>query len=341
MVGPFISDAITNHLPNGASHLVTSRDDRPLVFLIQLQPPSFISHLKMSTTAEMLSRTVTLPNGLTTPQIHLGLYMLSPSATYSTVYSALKLGYRGFDSAQWYSNEKETGQAILDFLASGPSSDDNASGIKREDIFYTTKLKDNSQNYDAVKSQIDKSVKRCGLGYVDLFLLHSPLGGEKARKVSWKALVDAQREGKIKNVGVSNYGVKHLQEFEKRQEKVVPAVNQIEVHPFNTQVQIREKCREMGIQVQAYAPLARGMRFGRGESKKLAEVAKKYGCTEAQVMVRWSLQKGFVTLPKSSQEKRMKENADVGWFELEEGDLEVLDGLDEGLVTDWDPTDAP
>ena len=171
---------------------------------------------------------------------------------------------------------------------------------------------------------------------MDLFLLHSPLGGRKAREASWRALCDAVSEGKVRMAGVSNFGVAHLREFSERglEREKWPAVNQIECHPFNTQTEIRKVCEEMGIAVQAYAPLARGMRFN-ARGSKLGGLAKKYGCSEAQILVRWGLQKGFVVLPKSTNEGRMKENADVGWFEISEEDVEVLDGLNEGLVTDW------
>lgn len=135
-------------------------------------------------------------------------------------------------------------------------------------------------------------------------------------------------------VGVSNFGVGHLKEFEGLEREKWPVVNQIECHPFNTQTEIRKVCEGMGIVVQAYAPLARGMRFN-ARGSKLGELAKKYGCSEAQVMVRWGLQRGFVVLPKSTKEGRMRENAAVGWFEISKEDMAVLDGLNEGLVTDW------
>ncbi|KAK3942504.1 aldose reductase [Diplogelasinospora grovesii] len=281
--------------------------------------------------AEMLSRRVKLANGMSMPQIQLGLYMMSGREAASSVKWALEAGYRGFDSAQWYHNEREAGQSILNFLSANPS-------LKREDIHFTSKLRDNSTSYDVVRKSIKKSVDTSGLGYIDLFLLHSPYGGREARLTSWKAVEDAVEAGEVKMAGVSNFGVKHIEELMASNPKVHPVVNQIEVHPFNTQLAIRETCEKHGIVIQAYAPLARAMRF---KNKTLLAMAKKYGCTAPQIMVRWSIQHGFVTLPKSSQQKRLIENVDVGKFEISQEDMETLDGLDEGLVTDWDPTDAP
>ncbi|KAK4189145.1 NADP-dependent oxidoreductase domain-containing protein [Podospora australis] len=286
----------------------------------------------MSTTREMLSRTLQLRNGLSIPQIQLGLYMMSPAETKRAVRSALIAGYRGFDSAQWYGNEKETGQAINAFLAD-PAL--NKEGLTRQDIFYTTKLRSNSTSREQVRKSIQKSVKECGLGYVDLFLLHSPYGGKEARRESWAAVLEAVEAGEVKSAGVSNYGVGHLGEFEEGKR---PVVNQIEVHPFNTQGEIREKCKEMGVLVEAYAPLVRGVRFS---DKTVKGLAGRYGVSSAQVLVRWSIQHGFVTLPKSAKEERLISNADVGGFELSKEDMEGLDALDEKLVTDWNPTDAP
>ncbi|KAK4219785.1 NADP-dependent oxidoreductase domain-containing protein [Rhypophila decipiens] len=298
-----------------------------------------------STAKEMLSRTIQLPNNLKIPQIQLGLYMMSPTETTRSVRWALEAGYRGFDSAQWYENEAETASSIASFLSSPNTT---SSGITRSDIFYTTKLKDNSTSVSQIRRAVDKSLSAAKpLGYVDLFLLHSPLGGKAARMTSWKTLEEYVLAGdgddeqvEIKSIGVSNYGVAHIEELMASNPRVKPAVNQIEVHPFNTQNAIRECCAKYGIVVEAYAPLARGMKFG-GRSKTLKGLADKYGVSEAQLMVRWSVQHGFVTLPKSAKKDRLVTNADVGGFEISKEDMATLDGLDEHLVTDWDPTDAP
>lgn len=262
--------------------------------------------------------------------------MMSPAETRLAVHLALNAGYRGFDSAQWYFNEKDAGAAITSWLADPVA---NPGGLKREDIFYTTKLKENSVSVDKVRKSIQKSVKDSGLGYVDLFLLHSPYGGKEARRASWRALEEAVLAGEVKSAGVSNYGVRHVEELLAAEDlRVRPVVNQIEVHPFNTQEKIREICEREGIVVEAYAPLVRGMRFGDKTVKGLSE---KYRVEPAQLLVRWSIQHGFVTLPKSVKEKRVISNVDVGGFEISKEDIESLDALDEKLVTDWDPTDAP
>lgn len=287
----------------------------------------------MTTSSDMLSRRVKLSNGLTTPQIHLGLYMMSGPETTRAVRAALAIGYRGFDCAQWYYNEREAGAAIRAFIAASSNTP-----VTRDDIFYTTKLRDNSTSYDAVRASIRRSVAACGLGHVDLFLLHSPCGGREARLASWRAVEDAVLEGQVTMGGVSNYGPRHVEELMASGPRVRPVVNQIEVHPFNTQTAIRDVCAKHGIVVEAYAPLARAMRFGH---PTVVEMSRAYECTPAQLLVRWSIQHGFVTLPKSVKQERLVSNADVGGFDISNQDMEILDGLDEKFVTDWDPTDAP
>ncbi|GJD05274.1 aldo/keto reductase [Colletotrichum higginsianum] len=233
----------------------------------------------MSPNKYTLATRLTLANGKTIPQIQLGLYMMSGREVTKSVPWALAAGYRGFDCAQMYHNEREAGKAIRDFLASG----ENAQGLTREDLFYTTKLASSSASYDAVRRSIKQSVDVSGLGYVDLFLLHSPYGGKEARLTSWRAVEDAIDAGEVRMGGVSNYGVAHIEELVASKPRIAPVINQIEVHPFNTQTHIRETCAKHGIAIEAYAPLARGMRM---KHPKILELAKKYGCTPAQLFVR-------------------------------------------------------
>lgn len=280
-----------------------------------------------------LSTRISLPNGLSIPQIHLGVYLMSGREAENAVRHALQCGYRGIDSAQMYRNERECGQSILSWLN---DEDTRASGIRREDIFFTSKLASNS-SYDAARRSIKQSVKACGLGYIDLFLLHSPYGGKTARLASWRAVEDAIDEGEIKTGGVSNFGVKHLEELILSKPRIMPAVNQVEVHPFNTRENITTFCQKQGILVEAYAPLARALRM---KHPTISSLSKKYGCTPAQLMVRWSLQKGFIPLPKSVKKERIQSNGSVDFFEINEDDMSTLTGLDEYLVTDWDPVDA-
>ncbi|PNH46191.1 hypothetical protein VD0004_g1873 [Verticillium dahliae] len=288
----------------------------------------------MASTKFSLSTKAKLSNGATIPQIQLGLYMMSGREATSSVKWALAAGYRGFDCAQMYHNESEAGKAIHDFLA----SNENTHGLTREDVFYTSKLASNGTSYDAVRKSIKGSVKASGLGYIDLFLLHSPYGGKEARLTSWKAIEDAIDDGEIKLGGGSNYGSKHIEELMASKPRIQPVINQIEVHPFNTQTSIRETCAKYNITIEAYAPLARAMRMKHPE---IIQLSRKYSCSPAQLLVRWSLQHNMVTLPKSSRKERLIENANVNGFQISDDDMAVMNALDENLVTDWDPTDVP
>ena len=274
-----------------------------------------------------------MPNGLTIPQIHLGVYLMSSREATKSVTWALSAGYRGVDSAQMYRNEQACGQAILSFLKDEAS---NTTGLTREDIFFTSKLASNT-SYEAARRSIKQSVKTSGLGYIDLFLLHSPYGGKSARLSSWRAVEDAIQDGEIKIGGVSNFGVKHLDELAASNPRIMPSVNQIEVHPFNTRKNIVKACEKHGILVEAYAPLARALRM---EHPRILSLSKKYNCTPAQLMIRWSLQHGYIPLPKSVTKTRIEANGNISHFEISTEEMQVLDGLDEYLVTDWDPVDA-
>jgi diketogulonate reductase-like aldo/keto reductase len=274
-----------------------------------------------------------MSNGLMIPQIHLGVYLMSGREAASAVKDALQTGYRAIDSAQMYRNERECGQAMLSWLSDFEA---NTTGLKREDLFFTSKLASNS-SYNAARKSIKQSVQACGLGYIDLFLLHSPYGGKTARLASWKAVEDAIIEGEVKTGGVSNFGVKHLEELIASKPRISPAINQIEVHPFNTREEITSFCQQNNILVEAYAPLARALRM---KHPTITALSKKYSCTPAQLMVRWSLQKGFIPLPKSVQKSRIQANGKIDFFEIDQEDVSKLTALDEYLVTDWDPVDA-
>lgn len=258
---------------------------------------------------------------------------MSGKETSDAVKFALQAGYRAIDSAQMYQNEAECGKAIRAFLE---DENLNTAGLTREDIFFTSKLASNT-SYDAARKSITKSVKTSGLGYIDLFLLHSPYGGKAARLSSWKAMEDAINDGEVKIGGVSNFGVKHLEELRNSDPRIMPAVNQIEVHPFNTRTNITSYCQKNGILVEAYAPLARALRM---KHPTIVQLSKKYSCRPAQLMVRWSLQHGFIPLPKSVRKERIEANATIDTFEIDQADMRAMDGLDEYLVTDWDPVDA-
>jgi diketogulonate reductase-like aldo/keto reductase len=225
-----------------------------------------------------------------------------------------------------YHNEREVGQAIRRCLE---AEKNKANGLKREDIHFTTKLASNV-SYDATRRSIKESLRVSGMGYIDLYLIHAPYGGTTKRLECWRALEDAVADQEIRAAGVSNYGVKHLQELLATNPRVHPAVNQIEVHPFNTRTEITSFCQQNGIVVEAYAPLARAYRM---RHPTIVSLSQKYGCTPAQLLVRWSLQHGYVPLPKSTNPERIASNGQVDGFDISAEDMTTMDGLDEYLVT--------
>ncbi|TFK73282.1 aldo-keto reductase [Pluteus cervinus] len=274
-----------------------------------------------------LTSTITLRDGHKMPIVGFGTYELDGKDAYNTVTWALEAGYRHIDSAAWYENEAECGQAILDWCA--------RTSNPRASIFFTTKLKTNS-SYDATRQAILKSLTECKLGYLDLYLIHGPIGGPTARKECWRAVCDAQKEGLIRSVGVSNYGIRHLNDF-LEDGTAIPAVNQIDLHPFMTRTDIVALCKEHDIALQAWAPLVRGLRFKNSTIQKLS---KKYERQPAQILLRYSLQKGYIPLPKASSKQRIVDNTLIFDFALTEDEIKELDALDEYLVTDWDPTNC-
>jgi diketogulonate reductase-like aldo/keto reductase len=258
------------------------------------------------------------------PVLGLGVYQSRPGAeTRGAVKAALELGYRHVDTARVYGNERDVGAALAE------------SGLPRREVFVTTKLWNADHGYDAALRAVDQSLARLGLEQVDLYLVHWPLEG--LRHETWRAMERILADGKARAVGVSNYTIRHLDELAGRA-KVLPAVNQVELHPFLSQCELLERCRALGIQVEGYAPLVKGQRM---DHPVLVRVARKHGKTPAQVLVRWGIEHGVVTIPKSVRRERIRENADVFGFALDAEDLAALDGLDEGFRTSWDPTDAP
>ncbi|PKY00773.1 aldo-keto reductase [Aspergillus campestris IBT 28561] len=272
-----------------------------------------------------LQATHRLNSGHELPVLGYGVYMIPSSQTEKAVREALYVGYRQIDSAIMYRNEKPCGRAI------------NASGVSRSDIFFTTKIPPNSMGYERTRRAIDTSLKEAEQEYFDLILIHAPYGGKEARLGSWRALVEAQASGKVRSIGVSNYGIHHLDELEAYilgggGSKI--DVGQYELHPWCDRPEIAEWLQKRKIAVQAYSPLAHGERMN---EPALRKIGGKYGKSGAQVMVRWGLQRGFVPLPKSITPSRIRENAEVFDFELDEGDMKALQtGIYE--PTDWDPT---
>ncbi|KAF8840240.1 Aldo/keto reductase [Paxillus ammoniavirescens] len=243
-----------------------------------------------------------------------------------SVLEALNAGYRHVDSAQVYRNEAAVGEAVRD------------SGLERGDLFITTKCVSKTHGYDSTLAGVDGSLARFGFEYIDLFLIHDPFSGTERRLATYRALLDAQKAGKIRTVGVSNYGPKHLEEI-KDAGLQMPAVNQIELHPLCQQRPIVEYCNAHSVVVQAYCPIIRGQM----SHPTIQAVAKKHDRDPAQILIRWSLQKGFVPLPKSATPSRIRSNAEIYDFSLDAEDMEQLDGLDLGKAgaVSWNPVDAP
>ncbi len=260
-----------------------------------------------------------LHSGGAIPQVGLGVWQMGRSIAREAVLSALRAGYRHVDTARIYGNEKEVGEAV------------RASGVPRDEIFVTTKLWNDDQGYDSALRAFDGSLSRLGLDYVDLYLIHWPV--QHKRRDSWRALEAIKKSGRARAIGVSNFLVTHLKELlSEASEK--PSVNQIEVHPFLQHRDTRAFCKKHDIVVEAYSPLVRG---GRLDDPRIGRVAKQVGKTPAQVLLRWSIQHGMVTLPKSVNPTRQKENAAIFDFELDPNAMADLDALEEGYASGWDP----
>lgn len=250
--------------------------------------------------------------------------------TADVTYLALEIGYRHFDSAELYGNEKEVAEGISKWLK-------NNKGTKREDIFYTTKIFDDHQGYRRAKAAIEVCLRKAkDLEYIDLVLIHSPQTNRDQRLGTWKALQEAVNEGKIKSIGVSNYGVHHIQELLLWKELTVkPVVNQIELHPWMMRTEIVNFCKAHDIILEAYCPLAHGLMM---KDEVLQKMSKKYGKTGAQILIRWSLQMGFVPLPKTADKERAIQNFQVYDFEILEQDMEEISHPDAYERTGgWDP----
>ncbi|PVF95086.1 Aldo/keto reductase [Serendipita vermifera] len=274
-----------------------------------------------------ISSTVKLRSGYSMPLLGLGVYQNTGPTAISACAAAFSAGYRHIDSAQVYKNEAEVGRAFT------------ASGLKREDVFITSKVNSKNHGYQKALDWIRKSLDNFDMQYIDLFLIHDPLSGKEKRLETWKALIKAKEDGHVRSIGVSNYGVPHLEDMVIASLEL-PSVNQIELHPFCQQKEIVQWCKQYGVVVEAYCPLMRGARWN---DRTLQEVARKYGKTVPQVLIRWSLQMGYSPLPKSANADRVISNAQVYDFELEEEDMVKIEALDEGDkgAVSWNPVHAP
>jgi len=267
----------------------------------------------------------TLNNGIKIPVIGLGVFR-SPvgEITRNAIQHALQAGYRHIDTAKIYANEGDVGVAIAE------------SSIPREEIFVTTKLWNDDQGYDAALRALDESLARLQMEYVDLYLIHWPV--DELRLQSWRAMEQAYRDGKALAIGVSNFMKRHVTELLDNC-KIVPAINQIELSPFNYlyRKDTIDFCLEHDIEIEAYSPLTKGRKL---DDPNLLKLAKKYTKTPAQILIRWALAHEFIVIPKSTNKQRIIENISVFDFSISQEDIEFLDGLNENLVTGWDPTDV-
>lgn len=273
-----------------------------------------------------LTTTIRLNNGVEIPVLGLGLYRSPNGAeTSDSVRYALEIGYRHLDTARIYGNEADVGAGL------------RSAGIPREQVFVTTKLWESDQGYDSSKAALRQSLRLMGLDFIDLFLIHWPIPHK--RRYSWMGLEELVDEGLARAIGVSNYMPHHLNELF-GYARVMPAVNQIELSPYNY-LQRRETidlCHANGIAVEAYSPLTKGRKLG---DPRLVAIAARYGRSPAQALIRWGLQKGFIVLAKSNRPERIRENAAVFDFALSDEDMATLDGFNENLATGWDPTHEP
>jgi len=267
-----------------------------------------------------IKTTIKLNSGTKIPILGLGVWQIPGKVCEEAVISSLEVGYRHIDTASEYYNENNVGNAL------------KKTSVPREEIFITTKLW--NSDHDNVEKALNGSLKKLQLDYVDLYLMHFPV---PERNTSWKVMGKLHREGKAKAIGVSNFTIRHIKELIENTD-VVPAVNQVEFHPYLYQKELLDFCNEKGIKLEAYSPLTHGEKLN---DTKLVEIAQKYDKSAAQILIRWVLQHGLIVLPKSSKKERIIENSSIFDFKISDDDMKKLDGFNENLRTCWDPTDAP
>ena len=257
-----------------------------------------------------IGETITLHNGVKMPQLGFGVFKVkNGNETVESVKKAIEAGYRAIDTAAIYENEEGVGQAIREC------------GVPREELFITSKVWNTEQGYETTLKAFEDSLNRLGLEYLDLYLIHWP--GKDKYLETWRALEKLYKDGKVKSIGVSNFHVHHLENLLANSE-VKPVVNQIELHPLLTQVEIRDYCAKHEIKVESWSPLGRGNLL---EEPTINHIAKKHGKSSAQVLIRWHLQHDLVVIPKSITPSRIKENAQVFDFSLSLNEMNQIDAL--------------
>lgn len=267
-----------------------------------------------------LKGSFTLHNGVEMPYFGLGVYLSEDGQeVINAVKWALQTGYRHIDTASIYNNEVGVGQGLAE------------SGVQRSEVFVVSKVWNSDQGYDSTLRAFDASLERLNLDYLDLYLIHWPVAHKY--KETWRALERLYKEKRIRAIGVSNFMQHHLEDI-MQQAEVVPMVNQMEFHPYLIQQDLLDFCKGKGIQYEAWSPMMQGKVFGMDSFKKLAA---KYNKSIAQIVLRWDLQKGVVTIPKSVKKERIQSNADIFDFELSGDDMAFLDGLERGQRFGPDP----
>ncbi|MEF3111768.1 aldo/keto reductase [Streptomyces chrestomyceticus] len=265
---------------------------------------------------------ITLNNGVAMPQLGYGVWQVPDDEAATAVGSALEAGYRSIDTAAIYGNEEGTGKALA------------ASGIARDELFVTTKLWNDEQGYDSTLRAFDTSLGKLGLEYVDLYLIHWPMPAKDTYVDTYRAFEKIYEEGRAKAIGVSNFQPAHLERL-MGETSVVPAVNQVELHPQLQQSELRAFHARHNIATEAWSPLGQGKDLLTNTT--VTGLAEKYGRTPAQIVLRWHLQVGNVVIPKSVTSSRIKENIDVFGFELDDADMSALAALDSGTRLGPDP----
>ncbi|MDT0125052.1 aldo/keto reductase [Paenibacillus sp. RRE4] len=264
--------------------------------------------------------TATLNNGVKMPWLGFGVFKVKDGdEVVNAVKTAIEAGYRSIDTAKVYNNESGVAQGIRE------------SGIAREDLFITTKVWNSDQGYESTLAAFEESMQRLELEYLDLYLIHWPVKGKY--KDTWRALEKLYKEGRVRAIGVSNFQIHHLEDL-LMDANVKPAVNQVELHPLLTQKELRDYCSTHEIQIEAWSPLGQGNLM---EHPLLQDIATKYGKSPAQVILRWDLQNGIVTIPKSVTPERIHANTELYDFELTAEEIEQINGLNEHKRFGSDP----
>lgn len=266
---------------------------------------------------------IALNNGQSIPQLGFGVFQIEPRDTVEAVSTACQVGYRHIDTAEMYGNEKEVGEAVA------------KSGLDRAEVFVTSKLANDAHRPDDARRAFDASLEALGFDYLDLFLIHWPLPTKYDGDFvsTWQTLEEFYREGRARSIGVSNFQPHHLRRLHEVTE-ITPAVNQIEVHPFLTQDDVRAFCAEHQIRVEGWSPIGQGAVL---DDPAIGSIAQRVGKTPAQVVLRWHIQRGDIIFPKSVTPARIKENFEIFDFELSDGDVAEISALNKNQRTGPDP----